>query len=684
MALCLAVIPATAQQQADYQIVPLPRHITTPAQSGEFLLKDGVSISFPSGEEGMQRNAQLLAECLQEEIGLRQVELARGKKIKQGITLAVTPNAECPEGYTLTVNDQGVHIVGNSDAGVFYAIQTLRQALSKTGGKSARLPYVTIEDAPRFIYRGIMFDVSRHFFSLEYLKKQIEAMSYFKLNRMHLHLTDAAGWRLEIKRYPVLTEVAAWRDGNTYFEWCDHGTKYLHEGDVHAYGGYYTQDQMRDLVAFAAAHHITIVPEIEMPGHSEEVMATFPELSCAGEPYKQGEFCVGNEKCYEWVENVLSEVVQVFPSEYIHIGGDEANKEHWKTCPKCQALMQREGLKDVDELQSYFIKRVEKIVNKLGRQMLGWDEILEGGLSPHATVMSWRGEEGGITTVKAGHHAVMTPGNYLYLDKYQDAPHTQPAAIGGYIPLSQVYSYEPVPDSLSVEEGNLIDGVQGNLWAEYIPTEAHNERMLWPRAMAVAEVGWTERGKKDYPAFKERVLKQLPVLREHGYNAFQLENEVGNRPEYNSPVQHIALHKRVTYNTPYGRKYPANGVATLTDGLQGGWTYTDQRWQGFIGENCLDVVIDLDQVEDIHGIQATFMQTEGAWIFYPTSVEVLISEDGENYRSIYTGGDAVNRSEAYGFKTHAWQGDAKARYIRYKADCGESGGWLFTDEIIIK
>ena len=632
---------AFAQQRADYQVIPLPHHIELNSSGKTYLLKS-----------------------------------------EKQIHTSIVPDSRNPEGYSLVVDAKGVHITGNSEAGVFYGLQTLRQAMPQ--GTPARLPYVTIQDAPRFGYRGVMIDVSRHFYPLDYLKKQIVAMSRYKLNRLHLHLTDAAGWRLEIKRYPILTEVAAWRDGKTYMEWRDRGTRYLHEGDPDASGGYYTQQEMRELVAFAADHHITIIPEIEMPGHSEEVMATFPELSCAGEPYKQGEFCVGNEKTYEWVENVLSEVVQIFPSEYIHIGGDEANKEHWKTCPKCQALMQREGLNDVDELQSYFIKRVEKIVNKLGRNMLGWDEILEGGLSPHATVMSWRGEQGGITTVKAGHHAIMTPGEYLYLDKYQDAPHTQPAAIGGYLPLKSIYGYEPVPDSLSLAEGKLIDGVQGNLWAEYIPTQEHNEMMIWPRAMAIAEIGWVQRGDKDYPAFRERVLGQLPVMREMGYNVFDLEHEVGNRTEYDHPVQHLALHKKVTYNIPFGRQYPANGDATLTDGLQGGWTYIDKRWQGFIADGRLDVTIDLEKAQDIHSVQASFMQTEGAWILYPTWVEIQISDDNQHFTTIYTGGVPVNRAEAYGFNTFRWEGNQKARYVRYKADCSEAGCWLFTDEIIIQ
>lgn len=679
----LVSICASAQQQANYQVVPLPQSIQQSPVSGCYVLKSGISISFASGNEDLKYNAEQLSDFLKQEVGFKKVVLAPGKNIKKGIFLQIVPQADAPEGYTMTVDENGIHVKGNSSTGVFYAIQTLKQSISLVSGETIQMPFASIQDAPRFIYRGIMIDVSRHFYSLDYLKKQIEAMSYFKLNRLHLHLTDAAGWRLQIKRYPILTEVAAWRNGATYKEWRDRGCKYLHEGDPNAYGGYYTQQEMKDLVAFAAKHHITIIPEIEMPGHSEEVMVTFPELSCSGEPYTQGEFCVGNEKSFEWVENVLSEVVQIFPSEYIHIGGDEANKSHWKTCPKCQELMKREGLKDVDELQSYFIKRVEKIVNKLGRQMLGWDEILEGGLSPNATVMSWRGEEGGITTVKAGHHAIMTPGAYLYLDKYQDAPHTQPEAIGGYLPLKDVYGYEPVPDSLTLAEGKLIDGVQGNLWAEYIPTPEHNEMMIWPRALGVAEIGWIQRGQKDYPAFLKRVLNQLPIMRQKGYNVFDLEHEVGNRKEYDTPVEHLGLHKKVTYNIPYGAQYPANGEATLTDGLQGGWTYIDKRWQGFIAEGRMDVTIDLEKVQDIHSIQASFMQTEGAWIFYPTAVDIQVSEDGEHFTSLYTGGQPVDRSESYGFKTHRWDGSTKARYIRYKADCNENG-WLFVDEVIIQ
>ena len=342
---------------------------------------------------------------------------------KKTLTLNLTGVGESsPESYTLTITPQGITIAAPSGAGLFYGVQTLLQLRAQ----SPALPLCTITDAPRFAYRGVMLDVSRHFFPVEFIKKQIDAMAYYKMNHLHLHLTDAAGWRLEIKRYPELTRRAAWRTHATWKEWWNSPRHYAEEGSAHAHGGYYTQDEIRDLVAYAQGHYITIIPEIEMPSHSEEVLAVYPHLSCSGEPYRESDFCVGNESTFEFLENVLTEVLDLFPSEYIHIGGDEASKQSWHTCPQCQARMQREGMTHVDQLQSYLIHRIERFLNAHGRQLLGWDEILDGGLAPHATVMSWRGTEGGMRAIHAGHRAIMTPGAYCYLDAYQDAPTHSP------------------------------------------------------------------------------------------------------------------------------------------------------------------------------------------------------------------------------------------------------------------
>jgi len=443
------------------------------------------------------------------------------------------------EAYRIEIDKKGVRLSANTETGIFYGLQTLLQLLNN--GDNKTLPALTINDSPRFPYRGLHLDVSRHFFDKEFVKKQLNAMAYFKMNRLHWHLTDGAGWRIEIKKYPRLTSFAAWRPFDKLNDWWVGGRTFCEQDDPRAVGGYY----IREVVAYAAERHITIIPEIEMPGHSEEVLATYPELSCSGKPYVNADFCIGTEKTFEFLENVLLEVIDLFPSEYIHIGGDEASKSSWNTCPRCQKRMADEHLNSVDELQSYMIHRIEKFLNDHGRKIIGWDEIIEGGLSPTATVMSWRGEEGGIKAVKAGNQAIMTPGKYCYLDAFQDAPNTQPMAIGGYLTLEKVYSFEPVPDSLSTKEAELILGVQGNVWTEHIPTPEHYEYMIYPRILALAEIGWSPSEVKKWDNFHTRALQAVNILREQGYNPFPLEKEIGDKPESYQKVNHLAIGKKV-------------------------------------------------------------------------------------------------------------------------------------------
>ena len=404
-----------------------------------------------------------------------------------------------PEGYQLDVTPGGIDLRAGSPDGLFYGMQTLRQLYA--GGE---VPCVSIRDNPRFGYRGLHLDVSRHFFSKEEVMKLLDVMSFYKLNTLHMHLTDAGGWRIEIDKYPKLTSETAFRTESDWRKWWDgRDRKYLPEGTPGAYGGYYTKEDIREIVKHAASKHINIIPEIEFPGHSEEVLMAYPELSCSGKPYQNGDFCIGNEQSFTFMEDVLAEVIDLFPSEYIHVGGDEAGKSAWKKCPKCQALMKEKGMKNVDELQSYMIHRAEEFLNSKDRKLIGWDEILEGGLAPEATVMSWRGEDGGIKSARMGHDVVMTPGNYMYLDFYQADPKTQPYAIGGYTPIKKVYSYDPVPaDSLTAEECRHILGVQANTWTEYIQTPEHLEYMMFPRALAVAEIGWTPQELRTWEDFK--------------------------------------------------------------------------------------------------------------------------------------------------------------------------------------
>ena len=647
-----------------------------------------------------------------------------------------------PEGYQLDVTPGGIDLRAGSPDGLFYGMQTLRQLYA--GGE---VPCVSIRDNPRFGYRGLHLDVSRHFFSKEEVMKLLDVMSFYKLNTLHMHLTDAGGWRIEIDKYPKLTSETAFRTESDWRKWWDgRDRKYLPEGTPGAYGGYYTKEDIREIVKHAASKHINIIPEIEFPGHSEEVLMAYPELSCSGKPYQNGDFCIGNELSFTFMEDVLAEVIDLFPSEYIHVGGDEAGKSAWKKCPKCQALMKEKGMKNVDELQSYMIHRAEEFLNSKDRKLIGWDEILEGGLAPEATVMSWRGEDGGIKSARMGHDVVMTPGNYMYLDFYQADPKTQPYAIGGYTPIKKVYSYDPVPaDSLTVEECRHILGVQANTWTEYIQTPEHLEYMMFPRALAVAEIGWTSQELRTWEDFKPRMNAHISKLQGLGIRTFTLSDElevtmqvdtagreievildaekypaeiryttdgsvpVASSALYAGPITvqdsahikaaifrdgvlqgtptekkvdyHRAINKPIHYNSKLYEGYMAGGTNALLDGYRGGLTYLDGRWQGYLDD--LDCVIDMEEETDIHKVSIRFMQLIGPGVFQPGQVELLTSEDGENFisRGIVPTTVPADDPDLL-FQEYTFDGNWKTRYIRLKAPRANPG-FIFADEIVV-
>lgn len=429
------------------------------------------------------------------------------------------------ERYTLVVSSVGIVITAPNPQGLAYGIQTLRQLLPPqiVGNELASdiawtIPGVTIYDSPTFAWRGLHLDVCRHMFPVEFIKKFIDTMSFYKFNTFHWHLTEDQGWRIEIKKYPKLTEISSQRDETPIPE-------NRHQGDGKPYGGIYTQDEVRDVVAYAAERHITVVPEIEMPGHSVAVLAAYPELGCVGEGYRvrttwgiaEDVFCAGKDAVFEFLENVLTEVLDLFPSEFIHIGGDECPKVRWEVCPDCQARIKAEGLADEHELQSWFIRRIEGWLNEHGRRLVGWDEILEGGLALNATVMSWRGSQGGIDAANAGHDVIMSPNTYCYLDYYQGEDlESEPAAIGGYIPLKNAYQFKVIPDEIDPEKAHHILGGQGNIWTEYMPTSEQVEYMAYPRAIAIGEVLWTHPDSRDYDAFEARLKRHLPYLQALG------------------------------------------------------------------------------------------------------------------------------------------------------------------------
>lgn len=707
------------------------------------------SVLFTSCNQTVETQIQLIPEPFEmtQSDGMFKVSqamLVGAGSASNKVNFRVDPNAtDIPdEGYQLEIDEAGVRLTAKTETGLFYGKQTLLQLLTPNG-----LPYVKINDHPRFPYRGLHLDVSRHFFDKEEVKKLMNVMSYYKLNTLHLHLTDAGGWRLQIDKYPKLTQEGAFRTQSDWREWWDNGKdrQYLKEGTEGAYGGYYTKDDIRDMLAYAAEKHITIIPEIEFPAHSDEVFVAYPELCCAGKSHTSGDFCIGNPKTFEFMENVLTEVIELFPSEYIHIGGDEAGKNTWKTCPKCQALMKKEKLANVDELQSYMIRKAEEFLNSKGRRLIGWDEILEGGLAPEATVMSWRGEAAGFKSARMGHDVIMTPGNYMYFDFYQADPRYQPVAIGGYTPIRKVYSYNPIPqDSLTAEEAKHFLGVQANTWTEYIPTPEHLEYMMFPRALAVAEIGWTPQEKRDWQDFKPRVNAHIPVLQRMGLNPFPLSNELefdmvvdtiqkeirvtmdaekypaeihyttdGSTPTASSPIYqepivvkdsakivagifvngqlqdrvseqrvdyHKGIGKSIRFNSRLYPGYMAGGINAIINGYRGGLTYLDQRWQGYTDN--LDCVIDLGEVMDLHQVSSKWMQLTGPGVYQPEKVEVLTSEDGKNFTSQGVIPTTIPQDKSdLTFQEYTFQGNWKARYVQLKAQ--NPKGFIFVDEIVI-
>ena len=671
--LLAALLTAALLPASGHPVIPAPASLSE--QPGELRLSSGAAFSVTGAQDGGELSEYVAS-----------LPFALREAPKGGVlTLRIgSRKVTSDEGYLLTVGPKRLAIEARTEAGAFYALQTLLQLAEETAPGQWRIPCCTVEDAPRYPYRGIMLDVSRNFQSKEFILKQLEPMPPSKSTPPHSPRPAAAGGRLETGRSPRLPEFPAWPPSRTWLDGWSADRHYCEASDPQAHGGFYTREDIREIVEHARRLHITVIPEIEMPGHSEEVLAAYPELSCAGEPYANSEFCPGNEQTFEFLEGVLTEVMELFPSEYIHIGGDEAGKGAWKTCPKCQARMKAEGIADVEGLQSYLVHRIERFLNDHGRRLLGWDEILEGGLAPNATVMSWRGAEGGLKAIRAGHDAIMTPGEYCYLDYAQDAPFTQPLSIGGYTPLRKVYSFEMTFPELSTEEQARLLGVQANLFTEYIPTPEHVEYMLYPRALAIAEAGWSLPERRDYDDFHRRALGAVEWLRNAGYHPFELQKEYGERPESLEPKEHLARGKRVEYRTPWSDKYPAAGAATLTDGNIGGWTYGDRRWQGFLNSD-IDVTVDLEQELPVHYVGLTFMQSKGPYVWVPAEVEIYASQDGEHFEHLTTVRNDISTECAdLLFKTYAYTGQTKARYLRCVARSnGIAGGWLFLDEIVV-
>lgn len=680
-------------------LIPLP--VQVEFCGGHFSFSESTRVLVrPASQELMPAATHWLSHCYRRAgMELFIIENDPGKDF---IELVLDKNIANPEAYRLDVSTQKVVISAATPAGAFYGLQTLRQLLPAEFESSFQssdiftwqIPCARIEDAPRFPYRGMHLDVGRHFFPVDFIKKYIDLLAMHKFNRFHWHLTEDQGWRIEIKQYPKLQEVAAWRKETLIGHYSDQP----HRFDGQRYGGFYTQDEIREVVRYAAERHITIVPEIELPGHSLAALSAYPELACTPGPFEaatkwgvfEDVFCP-KETTFTFLENVLTEVMDLFPGEYIHIGGDECPKDRWKACPSCQALIQKEGLKDEHELQSYFIRRIERFLNSKGRQIIGWDEILEGGLAPNATVMSWRGVNGGIAAAKQGHKVIMTPTSHCYLDYLQANNANEPITFGGYLPLEKVYSYDPVPEELTSQEARFIMGAQGNVWTEYMRSSEQVEYMAFPRAIAIAELTWTPKERKNYGDFSARLARHFPRLDNYGLNysraLFSIRAETqsgpsialsslhpegviryttdGSHPEaqspaYNGPISlnqpaqvqaavfvnqnavsplfnlrfepHLATGKSPALTTLPHASYNLGGPQALTNGVAGSDTrYNDSEWLGWSGKD-LEAVIDLGTARQVTQFSTRFFHSPREWIHRPRSVEVWVSADGKKYQ----------------------------------------------------
>ena len=503
---------------ADYNVIPLPQEVTL-TQKGAFVLTGTTPIVYPEGDEQLKNDAQFLSDYIADVTALRLTTTSA--KVKNAITLRLNKKVQSKEGYVITVDKKGVVIEGATAAGVFYGVQTLRKSIPVDKSLTeVTLPAVMLKDAPRFGYRGVMLDCARHYFPVKFVKQFIDLIAMHNMNVFHWHLTDDQGWRIEVKKYPGLAKIGSVREK----------TVLGHNSDVFddtPYGGYYTQEEAREIVKYAADRFITVIPEIDMPGHMIAALAAYPDMGCTGGPYKVSPIwgimpdvlCLGNEKTYQFCEDVLSEMMDIFPSEYIHLGGDETPNVRWKECPKCKVLMAKENLTP-GKLQGYFTNRIEKFVNSKGRRIIGWDEILDGDINQSATIMSWRGTAPGARGAKMGHDVIMSPSSHVYFDYYQtrqgESQWEEPLLIGGNLPIERTYSLEPVPEGADAETASHIIGVQGNLWTEYIAGPSLAEYQVLPRMGALSEMQWRPQGQKDFENYKVRQTRMLKLYDAYG------------------------------------------------------------------------------------------------------------------------------------------------------------------------
>lgn len=731
-------------KESDIAIIPKP--VELKLEEGTFQFND--KTQFVISDASQKAMTSILTDKFKNAAGWTLEVSEKAPKINF-IEFTLDENLE-EEAYQLEVNSDRITIISKGNAGFLYGLETLRQLLPASiesadvvSDETWEIPNLKITDHPRYKYRGLMLDVSRHFFEIEYLKKTIDRLAMLKMNVLHLHLVDDQGWRIEIKKYPKLTEVGAWRVDQEDKHWDGRYTTSADEKGT--YGGFYTQEELKDLVAYAATKSIEIIPEIEMPAHVTSAIASYPELSCHERPIGVPSggvwpitdiYCAGKEHTFEFLENVLLEVMEIFPSKYIHVGGDEATKTNWAKCADCKKRMQSENLANVEELQSYFIKRMERFINAKGKRLIGWDEILEGGIAPEATVMSWRGVKGGVEAAEQGHDVIMTPGTHCYFDHYQGPQNEEPLAWGGYTPLSKVYTFDPVVDGMSATEANHVLGGQANLWSEQIKTESHSEYMIFPRLAALSETLWSPKESRNWEDFSSRIVTLFDRFDYLGINyaksaylvtediqmdmdtkqvSVGLKNEftdadirytlndnklTDNAINYNEPLKinetteihaslfkddepvgvafrktiefHKAVGKPIKFKDVYHDNYQGEGEFGLVNTLRGTKNFRDGHWQAWLDKD-MEAVIDFGEETSIHEVVVGTMENQGPAIYFPTEVKVYVSKDGKNYAEVGAEKRAFVKNPASDLKDFKITfNEQSVRYIKVIAKCLKS------------
>lgn len=691
--------------EKDIQIIPKPTQLLINKGVFEF----SKSTKFIAVSEFQKEISNVLINKFEKAAGFRP-EFSTAIPLNNYVQFKVDETLE-KEAYILDVSTKNITITAKGKAGFIYGLESIRQLLpvvieSKNvlPNQKWQIPNLVINDKPRFQWRGLMLDLSRHFFDKNYVIETIDRLAMHKMNVLHLHLVDDQGWRIEIKKYPKLTEVGAWRVDQENLAWNARLT--VNPDEKGTYGGFLTQEELKEIVKYAVAKNIEIIPEIEMPAHVSSAIASYPELACFDQRIGVPSgglwpitdiYCAGKDTTFEFLQNVIDEVITIFPSKYIHIGGDEATKTNWEKCPHCQKRMKDNGLKNTHELQSYFVKRMEKYINSKGKKIIGWDEILEGGLAPDATVMSWRGTQGGIDAAKQGHDVIMTPESHCYFNFYQGPQNEEPIAFDGYTPLSKVYEFDPVVPTMTPEEAKHVLGGQANLWAEYLPGPNDSEYMIFPRLAALSEVLWSTKESRNWNDFTSRLTHLLQRYNYLGINyaksAFlvtatsnadlvqkqiniTLKNEfpnpdiryvLGNKNidhnaiKYTSPIPfkettilkaslfqndkpvgktftdtivfHKAVAHKVSYLTPYNQNYKGDGPFQMVNTIRGSKNFHDGQWQAWL-VNDMELVIDLEKQESVEQVILGTLENQGSGVYFPIQIKVLLSPDGITYKEV--------------------------------------------------